>query len=87
MTIEAVGTLETELRRQSAVEALEILDTAPEDRFDRITRMAQQLFGVPMVSITLLDTTASGASRTSGSPVRLRAPTRSATSPCGPTRP
>ncbi|WP_349865134.1 GAF domain-containing SpoIIE family protein phosphatase [Leifsonia sp. WHRI 6310E] len=55
MTIEAVGTLETELRRQSAVEALEILDTAPEDRFDRITRMAQQLFGVPMVSITLLD--------------------------------
>lgn len=55
MTIEAVRTRESEQRRQSAVEALEILDTEPEDRFDRITRMAQQLFDVPMVSITLLD--------------------------------
>lgn len=45
----------TEDRRQEALAALEILDTAPEDRFDRITRLAQRFFDVPMVSITLLD--------------------------------
>lgn len=45
----------TEERRQEALAALEILDTAPEDRFDRITRLAQRFFEVPMVSVTLLD--------------------------------
>lgn len=45
----------TEERRHEALAALEILDTAPEDRFDRITRLAQRLFEVPMVSVTLLD--------------------------------
>jgi hypothetical protein len=44
-----------ETRRSRALTGLGILDTASEDRFDRVTRMAQQLFGVPMVSITLLD--------------------------------
>ncbi|WP_348789831.1 SpoIIE family protein phosphatase [Leifsonia sp. NPDC080035] len=45
----------TEQRRQEALSALGILDTAPEDRFDRVTRLAQRMFGVPMVSITLID--------------------------------
>jgi hypothetical protein len=45
----------TELRRQEALAALRILDTSPEDRFDRITRLAQRMFDVPMVSITLID--------------------------------
>lgn len=44
-----------EQARQAAVEALDILDTGQEDRFDRVTRLARELFGVPMVSVTLLD--------------------------------
>ncbi|HEY1227890.1 MAG TPA: GAF domain-containing protein, partial [Ramlibacter sp.] len=34
---------------------LELLDTAPEARFDRITRTAARLFGVPTALITLVD--------------------------------
>nr|WP_322048437.1 sensor domain-containing diguanylate cyclase [Paraburkholderia sp. J67] len=33
-----------------------ILDTPPEDRFDRITRLARRLFNVPIAAITLVDT-------------------------------
>jgi PAS domain S-box-containing protein len=35
---------------------LEILDTAAEERFDRITRTAQRLFGVPIALVSLVDT-------------------------------
>jgi serine phosphatase RsbU (regulator of sigma subunit) len=52
---QSTSALAEEVARQEAVEALGILDTVAEDRFDRVTRMAQQLFGVPMVSVTLLD--------------------------------
>nr|WP_255316546.1 GAF domain-containing SpoIIE family protein phosphatase [Nesterenkonia sp. Act20] len=31
------------------------MDTPPDERVDRITRLAQQIFGVPMVSVNLLD--------------------------------
>ncbi|MCH8563063.1 SpoIIE family protein phosphatase [Nesterenkonia sp. LB17] len=41
--------------RQSALDALKVLDTPPDERVDRITRLAQQIFGVPMVSVNLLD--------------------------------
>ncbi|MDX2377108.1 SpoIIE family protein phosphatase [Microbacterium sp. LRZ72] len=41
--------------RQRALDALQILDTPPDERVDRVTRLAQELFGVPMVSVTLLD--------------------------------
>lgn len=34
---------------------LELLDTEPEARFDRITRTAARLFGVPTALITLVD--------------------------------
>lgn len=44
-----------EERRQRALDALKILDTPPDERVDRITRLAQQIFGVPMVSVNLLD--------------------------------
>jgi diguanylate cyclase (GGDEF)-like protein len=44
-----------EPRRLAALQALNILDTEPEERFDRITRLAQRLFGTPMVTVTLLD--------------------------------
>jgi diguanylate cyclase (GGDEF)-like protein len=32
-----------------------ILDTQPEERFDRVTRMARRLFGVPIVLVSLVD--------------------------------
>jgi serine phosphatase RsbU (regulator of sigma subunit) len=41
--------------RQRAVERMMILDTPPEERFDRLTRLAQKVFGVPVAAITLLD--------------------------------
>ena len=34
---------------------LEILDTAPEERFDRITRLASRLFQVPISTVALID--------------------------------
>ncbi len=44
-----------EPRRLAALQALNILDTEPEERFDRITRLAQRLFRPQMVTVTLLD--------------------------------
>ncbi len=40
--------------RDSAL--LNILDTEPEERFDRLTRMAKKMFAVPIALITLVDT-------------------------------
>ena len=42
-------------RRLDALRALKLLDTAAEDRFDRITRLATQLFDVPIALISLVD--------------------------------
>jgi diguanylate cyclase (GGDEF)-like protein len=44
-----------EARRLSALHALKILDTEPEERFDRITRLAQRLFGTSIATFTLVD--------------------------------
>lgn len=44
-----------EASRLQAVEALGLLDTPPEERFDRITRLAAQIFGMPMALVTLVD--------------------------------
>jgi sigma-B regulation protein RsbU (phosphoserine phosphatase) len=41
--------------RQRAVDALGLLDSAPEERFDRVTRLAQTAFGVPLSTIGLAD--------------------------------
>ena len=46
---------ENEPARLTSLRALNILDTEPEERFDRITRVAAALFNVPMATITLLD--------------------------------
>ncbi len=45
-----------ERARLAALHALRILDTPDEERFDRITRVAAQVCGVPMALITLIDT-------------------------------
>jgi len=44
-----------EAHRLQVLLDLNILDTAPEDRFDRITRMAARLFGVPVALVSLID--------------------------------
>ena len=44
-----------EAHRLAALHALEILDTEPEERFDRITRLAAVVFGVPIALITMID--------------------------------
>lgn len=41
--------------RVAAVHALHVLDTPAEARFDRVTRLAQRLFGVEVALVTLLD--------------------------------
>src|SRR5690606_20777320 len=38
-----------------AVERLEILDTPAEERFDRVTRLATTILGVPIALISLID--------------------------------
>jgi diguanylate cyclase (GGDEF)-like protein len=45
-----------EERRLAALHALSLLDTEPEERFDRITRLAQRVFGTSMSAFTLVDT-------------------------------
>lgn len=44
-----------EQHRLQCLRALEILDTPPEERFDRITRLAAQFVGTPIVLISLVD--------------------------------
>jgi signal transduction histidine kinase len=44
-----------ETERLAALRALRLLDTPAEERFDRITRTARDLFGVPIALISLVD--------------------------------
>jgi len=42
-------------QRIAALQALKILDTDPEERFDRITRLAARFFNVPIALVSLVD--------------------------------
>ncbi len=44
-----------EAERQQALDRLNIVDTALEERFERVTRLASRLLGVPVAAITLID--------------------------------
>lgn len=44
-----------EAARVQALYGLNLLDTAPEERFDRLTRLARRLFNVPIAPVTLVD--------------------------------
>lgn len=44
-----------EAKRLQALRALAILDSAPEERFDRYTRLAQRSFNVPVALVSLVD--------------------------------
>ena len=44
-----------EQTRLEALRSLDVLDTLPEERFDRLTRMAKRMFGVPIALVSLVD--------------------------------
>lgn len=44
-----------EATRVAALRSLNILDTSAEERFDRLTRLAKRLFGVPIALVSLID--------------------------------
>lgn len=44
-----------ENKRLRALRALDVLDTPPEERFDRLTRLARRLLGTPIALISLVD--------------------------------
>ncbi len=44
-----------EQARLQALHSLGLMGSAPEERFDRITRMACELFGVPVAAVNMLD--------------------------------
>lgn len=44
-----------EHERLETLKSLNILDTPPQERFDRITRLAKRLFGVPIALVSLVD--------------------------------
>ncbi|MFJ3384828.1 MULTISPECIES: GAF domain-containing protein [unclassified Curtobacterium] len=60
------STAETSARRTAVVEALGILGSGPEERFDRITRMTQQAFGVPLSFLNLVHDNVVTAQSTQG---------------------
>ncbi|MGY1893377.1 GGDEF domain-containing protein [Pseudomonas jessenii] len=44
-----------EAARIQVLHGLDLLDSAPEERFDRLTRLAKRLFNVPIALVTLVD--------------------------------
>jgi len=44
-----------DVSRLQTLRSLNILDTPPEERFDRLTRLAKALFDVPIASVSLVD--------------------------------
>lgn len=44
-----------ETTRVATLRSLNILDTSAEERFDRLTRLAKRLFGVPIALVSLID--------------------------------
>lgn len=51
----APPTPDNEVERLHALRTLNILDTTHEERFDRVTRMAKRMFGVPISLVSLVD--------------------------------
>lgn len=53
--MKAPHTPTNEASRLRRLRALNVLDTAPEERFDRLTRLARRLFNVPIALVSLVD--------------------------------
>jgi hypothetical protein len=56
--------------RISALESLRVMDTPPEERFDRVVRLAQRLFDVPLVAVNLVDSDRQFTKAAVGSAIR-----------------
>jgi len=56
VTMQPPATPKDEEQRMRALAQTGLLDTAPEERFDRVTRIAQTLFHVPIALVSLVDT-------------------------------
>jgi signal transduction histidine kinase len=56
--------------RLKSLQGLKLLDTLPEERFDRITRIATVLFDVPISTVTLVDSRREWFKSCQGLPVR-----------------
>jgi len=46
---------QNEQERLESLRALNVLDTIPEERFDRLTRIAKRMFNVPIALVSLID--------------------------------
>src|SRR4051812_22533156 len=46
---------ENESARVATLRTLRILDTPPEERFDRLTRLARYMFDIPIALVSLVD--------------------------------
>lgn len=55
MELQSSASPKDESARLQALRELLILDTAPEERFDLITKFAKQEFGVPIALVSLVD--------------------------------
>ncbi|MBA4177055.1 MAG: hypothetical protein C0505_10925 [Leptothrix sp. (in: Bacteria)] len=53
--MQAPDTPADEFERLNVLRFLAVLDTAPEERFDRLTRIAQHIFQVPIALVSLVD--------------------------------
>lgn len=53
--MEAPATPDNEENRLKALHSLNVLDTPPEERFDRLTRLAKRMFDVPIALVSLVD--------------------------------
>lgn len=58
--------LDAAAHRTAVVEALGVLGSGPEERFDRITRMTQEAFGVPLTFLNLVHDGVATAQSTQG---------------------
>ena len=54
--MQSPATPENEQERLESLKSLMLLDTQPEEQFDRITRIAEALFGVGIALVSLVDT-------------------------------
>lgn len=55
MTAQPAPEPSDEEKRLASLRALNVLDTPAEERYDRLTRLAQRTFGVPIALISLVD--------------------------------
>lgn len=69
-TMKTPATPDDEFTRLRTLRALRVLDSEPEERFDRLTRLAKRMFGVPIALVSLVDENRQWFKSCLGLPVR-----------------